>query len=59
MVEMSVYADLNVWGPNGSPTPDLLPLNENKSTNKKGLFARMCGGQVRFDNVSKTFFLVV
>lgn len=45
--ETSVYSDLNLWGSDGGPTPDLIPFEEQTlPTNaKKGFFSRIFGRQ--------------
>ncbi|CAK8675534.1 G protein-coupled receptor kinase 6-like isoform X2 [Clavelina lepadiformis] len=43
--ETAVYKDLNVFSPDGGPSPDLIPYDEQNNPNKKGFFTRLFGRQ--------------
>jgi len=46
MCDTKVYDDLNVFAPDGGPTPDLMPYAEQNPPNKKGFFSRIFSRQV-------------
>ncbi|XP_077972344.1 G protein-coupled receptor kinase 6-like isoform X2 [Styela clava] len=45
MQETNVYEDLNVWGPDNTPTLDLIPYDQQHNPNKKGFFGRLFSRQ--------------
>lgn len=46
MQETNVYENLNVWGPDNTPTADLIPYDEHHNPSKKGFFGRLFSRQV-------------
>lgn len=46
MCETKVYEDLNVFAPDGGPTPDLMPYSDHNPPTKKGFFNRIFGRQL-------------
>lgn len=51
MIETGCFEELNVWGPDGGPSPDLLPENAPPANgarqSKPGLFSRLFGRRSR------------
>uniref|UniRef100_H2ZP99 G protein-coupled receptor kinase n=1 Tax=Ciona savignyi TaxID=51511 RepID=H2ZP99_CIOSA len=45
MCDTSVYKDLCVFNMDGTPTPDLIPYDQQSNPPKKGLFSRLFGRQ--------------